>query len=121
MICFWLGPGLSFPNREAEKRKHSVGPRRRGKRFGKQPVSVINGHISLMELSRLMLACVVKCYSNAIPSQRDNGSDAKHGLIGEAAQILHESVFSKALVFFSSFHGHILKQFLILGCHSLRI
>ena len=45
-----------------------------------------------MELSRLMLACVVKCYSNAIPSQRDNGSDAKHGLIGEAAQILHDPV-----------------------------
>ena len=56
-----------------------------------------------------------------MPSQRDNGSDAKHALIGELAQILHESVFSKALVFFSLPHGHILKQFLILGCHSLRI
>ena len=56
---FLAGPGLSFPNREAEKYRHSVGPRGRGKRFGKQPVSVINGHISFMELNRLMLACVV--------------------------------------------------------------
>lgn len=66
MGCFIIGDMflggtwfIFFPTTGKLKCRHSVGPRGKGKRFGKQPVSVINGHISFMKLSRLMLACVV--------------------------------------------------------------
>lgn len=55
------------PPREAEKCRPSVGPRGRGRRFGKQPVCVINGNIPFMVLCGLRLA-----YGVSLLFQRDS-------------------------------------------------